>query len=249
MGPEEFLFDEPDEDLFDEPQRNPIGRRALLLGSAGAAAGLGLGAVDLLPASAAVRPRRRVPFAVWDPITGRSGTAMSPKRVTVHIAVTRSGDIYGPGKGAGGSYARFYNPRSGKPRQHQWMNRRAAADLNGSNRSISVEHAGLVGDRMTDSQLRNLAKIFAWAVIHCGVPNRIATVNNLSGLAWHRLGIDGNFGKFDRNDRTTWCRKQTGAVWSSATGKTCPTDKFIRQIPTVYSKAQYWLKKWGGRPG
>ena len=101
---------------------------------------------------------------------------------------------------------------------------------------------------MTDTQLRNLAKIFAWAVIHCGVPNRIATVDDLSGLAWHRLGIDGNFGRFDRHDRTTWCRKQTGAVWSSATGKLCPTDKFIRQIPTVYSKAQYWLKKWGGSP-
>lgn len=228
---------------------NLIGRRTLMLGSAAAAASLGLGAVGALPADAAVRPRRRAAFAVWDPITGKSTTAMSPKRVTVHIAVTRSPDIYGPGKGAGGSYAHFYNPRSGPPRQHQYMDRRAAADLNGNATSISVEHAGLEGDKMTDTQLRNLAKIFAWAVIHCGVPNRIATVDNLSGLAWHRLGIDGNFGAFDRNDRTTWCRKQTGAVWSSATGKLCPTNKFIRQIPTVYSKAQYWLKEWGGRPG
>ncbi len=218
-----------------------------MLGSAATAATIA--GFEGLPAEAAVNPRRRASFAVWDPITGRSTTAMNPKRVTIHIAVTRSSDIYGPNKGAGGSYAHFYNPRSGAPRQHQYMNRRAAADLDGNARSISVEHAGLVGDKMTDTQLRNLAKIFAWAVIHCGVPNRIATVNDLSGLAWHRLGIDGNFGAFDRSDRTTWCRKQTGAVWSSATGKLCPTDKFIHQIPTVYSKAQYWLKKWGGRPG
>jgi hypothetical protein len=232
-----------------ETDDNLIGRRALMVGSAAAAASIGLGTLGALPAEAAVRPRRRAAFAVWDPITGKSTTAMSPKRVTVHIAVTRSADIYGPGKGAGGTYAHFYNPRSGAPRQHQYMDRRAAADLNGNATSISVEHAGLQGDKMTDTQLRNLAKIFAWAVIHCGVPNRIATVHDLSGLAWHRLGIDGNFGTFDRHDRTTWCRKQTGAVWSSATGKLCPTDKFIRQIPTVYSKAQYWLKEWGGRPG
>lgn len=217
-----------------------------MIGSAAAAAVAGL---DALPAEAALDPRRRARFAVWDPITDRSTTAMSPRRVTVHIAVTRSADIYGPQKGAGGSYAHFYNPRSGAPRQHQTMDRRAAADLNGSNASISVEHAGLVGDAMTDSQLTNLAKIFAWAVIHCGVPNRIATVGNLSGLAWHRLGIDGNFGAYDPDDRRTWCRKQTGAVWSSAQGKTCPTNKFINQIPTVYGRAQDWLKTWGGRPG
>jgi hypothetical protein len=228
-------------------EAHKIARRTLMLGSAATAAAMA--GLEALPAEAAVNPRRRASFAVWDPITGRSTTALNAKRVTIHIAVTRSPDIYGPSKGAGGSYAHFYNPRSGAPRQHQYLNRRAAADLNGNARSISVEHAGLVGDKMTDTQLRNLAKIFAWAVIHCGVPNRIATVNDLSGLAWHRLGIDGNFGRFDRTDRTTWCRKQTGAVWSSATGKLCPTDKFIRQIPTVYSKAQYWLKKWGGRPG
>ncbi|HEU5485652.1 MAG TPA: hypothetical protein VFU98_12160 [Microlunatus sp.] len=229
-----------------EAQR--IARRTLMIGSAATAAAMAAG-LEALPAEAAVNPRRRTSFAVWDPITDRSTTAMSPRRVTIHIAVTRSTDIYGPNKGADGSYAHFYNPRSGAPRQHQTMDRRAAADLNGSNASISVEHAGLVGDAMTNSQLTNIAKIFAWAVIHCGVPNRIATVDDLSGLAWHRLGIDGNFGTYNRNDRKTWCRKQTGAVWSSRQGKTCPTNKFINQIPTVYGRAQDWLRTWGGHPG
>lgn len=223
---------------------NLIGRRTLMIGSAAAAASLGLGAVGADPAEAAVRPKRRTDFAIWDPIDGKSTTPMTPKRVTIHIAVTRSADIYGPNKGPGNSYAHFYNPRSGAPRQHQYMDREAAADLNGNSSSISVEHAGLVGDSMTDTQLRNIAKIFAWAVLHCGVPNRIATVGNVNGLAWHRLGIDGNFGTYDPKVRTTWCRKQTGAVWSSVTGKTCPTNNFIHQIPTVYSKAQYWLKQW-----
>lgn len=216
-----------------------------MLGSAATAAAMvGL---EALPAEAA-DPRRRASFATWDPVSDRSSTAMAPKRVTIHIAVTRSADIYGPGR-VQGSYAHFYNPRSGGPRQHQTMNKRAAADLNGSNRSISVEHAGVEGDAMTKSQINNLAKIFAWSVIHCGVPNRIATVGDLSGLAWHRLGIDGNFGAYNRNDRKTWCRKQTGAVWSASQGKLCPTNKFINQVPAVYSRAQDWLKTWGGRPG
>lgn len=215
-----------------------------MVGSAAAAAMAGL---ETLPAEAAVRPRRRTDFSAWDPITGRSTTAMDPKRVTMHIAVTRSADIYGPNKGGGGSYAHFYNPRSGASRQHQTLDARAAADLEGNDKSISVEHAGLVGDSMTDSQLTNLAKIFAWAVVYCGVTNRIATVDNLSGLAWHRLGIDGNFGTYDANNRKTWCRKQTGAVWSSATGKTCPTDTFIEQIPRVHRRAQDWIKTFRDR--
>ena len=40
-----------------ETEDNLIGRRALLVGSAGAAAALGLGALGELPAEAAVRPR------------------------------------------------------------------------------------------------------------------------------------------------------------------------------------------------
>lgn len=226
-------------------EQGNVGRRSLILGSAALATGLT--AVTAAPAQALV-PSRRADFAVWDPITGRSTTAMTPRRVTIHIAVTRSADIYGPGKGPGGSYAHFYNPRTGAPRQHQTMDRRGAADLDGNSSTISVEHAGIVGDSMTDSQLTNIAKIFAWAHVHCGVPNRIATVGNLSGLAWHRLGIDGNFGTYNPNDRKTWCRDQTGAVWSSSAGKTCPTNAFINQIPTVYNRAQTWIERFRHTP-
>lgn len=205
---------------------------------AAAAAGLGT-----LPADAAVRPKRRTSFAVWDPITGASTTAMAPKRVTVHIAAVRTDDLYGPNKGQGDSYAHFFNPRSGQIRQHQYMDRRAAADYNGSGSSISIEHSGVVGDSMTDTQLRNLAKVFAWTTVYCGVPNRIATVGNLNGLAWHRLGVSGNFGTYDPDNRKTWSRAQTGAVWSTVQGKTCPTDKFIDQLPEVFKRAQYWRTK------
>lgn len=166
----------------------------------------------------------------------------------MHIAVIHSADIYGPGKGSDGSYAHFYNPRGAQIRQHQSLNKVAAADLNGSSTSISVEHGGVVGDSMTNKQLTDLAKVFAWAHVFCGVPNRVATVNNLDGLAWHRLGIDGNFGAYDPNNRKTWCRKQTGATWSSSFGKECPTNNFINQIDEVYSRAQTWINIFRHRP-
>ena len=215
-------------------EQRHVARRTLLAASAATAAAATTG-VGVLPAAAAVD------FAIWDPITDRSTATLTPRRVTMHIAVSNSADLYGPTKGPGGSYAHFYNPRSARIRQHQTLNRQAAADLNGNGTTISVEHQGMPGDSMTNSQLEELAKVFAWAHVFSGVPNRIATVDNTRGLAWHRLGIDGNFGTYNPNDRKTWCRKQTGAVWSSAFGKTCPTNNFINQIPEVYRRAQVWI--------
>lgn len=223
--------------------KGQIARRTLLVAGAVTATGLGVAGPAV-----ALDKGRRADFAVWDPITGRSTTALTPRRVTMHIAVSNSADIYGPNKGPGDSYAHFYNPRSGSPRQHQTMDRRAAADLDGNGTTISVEHQGLVGDSMTNVQMTNLAKIFAWAHVFCGVPNRIASVGNLNGLAWHRLGISGNFGAYDPNIRTTWSHAQTGAVWSSANGKTCPTNNFIRAIPEVYSRAQTWINFYRNPP-
>lgn len=222
---------------------NNIARRALFVASAAAATGL----IVAAPAHAIIKSRR-TDFAIWDPITDRSTTDLTPRRVTMHIADSDSTDIYGPGKGPGGSYAHFYNPRSGSPRQHQTMDKRAAADLDGNSKTISVEHQGRPGDSMTSSQKINLAKIFAWAVVYCGVPNRIATVGNTNGLAWHRLGISGNFGTYDVNDRTTWSRAQTGEVWSSASGKTCPTNRFINQIDDIYDRAQTWVSYYRNPP-
>ena len=222
---------------MDMDEQGKLGRRSLIVGSAALIAG-GLRAA---PAEAAVRPRRRVDFARWDPIDGRSTVALAPQRVVMHIAATRARDIYGPQKGPDSSYAHFYNRRSGEPLQHQWLNRRAAAELGGSRSSISVEHQGVEGDRMTDSQLTYLARIFAWSHVHLGVPNRIATPGNTTGFAWHRLGVEGNFGAFDRSDRKTWCRRDTGEVWSSRV-KTCPTDMFINQIDDVFRIAQVWIR-------
>lgn len=188
----------------------------------------------------------RIPGAVWDPIKGASTLSNDPDRMTVHIAVSRSGDIYGPGKGPGGTYAGAYSPRSGRMRQHQYIDRRTYADLDGNGETFSVEHEGWPGQSLTENQLDNDARLFAHLVTHYGVPNRIATWDDTRGLAWHRLGCKGNFGAFDKNDPCTWSASQTGQRWSTAFGKTCPTDNFIKQIPEIYARAQKYIS---GTPG
>lgn len=187
----------------------------------------------------------RIPFAIWDPIKGLSLRSNRADRMNVHIAVSRSSDIYGPGKGPGGTYAHGYNPKSGSLRQHQRLDRRAYADLDGNGRTVAVEHEGWPGDDMTDSQIDNDARLFALLVTEYGTPNRIASPKDTRGLSWHRLGCKGNFGAFDKGDPTTWSASQTGERWSTSFGKTCPTDAYIRRIPEIFERAQDYIN---GRP-
>lgn len=187
----------------------------------------------------------RADFAIWDPITGRSTLTCRPVRYTVHMTAVRAADIYGPGKGPGGTYAHYHMPRRGRGRQHQELHHWSYADLGGNGRTISAETEGIPGDSMTEDQLDAHAHGFADAVLHRGVPNRIATWDDTTGLAWHRLGIRGNFRPFNRNDPTTWTGVQTGQQWTRAFGKTCPTDNFIRQIPEIYRRAQLLIR--GGK--
>lgn len=185
--------------------------------------------------------RGRIPFAKWDPIKGRSLLRNKPRRMNVHIAVSRSSDIYGPGKGPGGTYAGAYSPKSGPLRQHQSILRKTYADLDGNGETFAVEHEGWPGDRMTTNQIDNDARLFALLVTEYGTPNRIATPGDTRGLSWHRLGCRGNFGRFDKDDPTTWSSAQTGQRWSTSYGKTCPTDAFIRQIPEIFDRAQAYI--------
>ena len=193
-------------------------------------------------------------WTVWDPVTGRSSTPIKPRMMTIHTAVTNSQDIYGPGLGPGRTHSHFYNPKDGKLRQHQEINKQAFADGGGNSYCVSVEHwdgypNGAPGywrhgsdvPPLTDSQIENDARLFAHLVTHFGVPNRIATPDNLTGLGWHRLGVAGNFGTYNPRDRKTWSRAQTGANFSNATGKVCPGDRRIDQIQAIFDRAQGYL--------
>lgn len=200
-------------------------------------------------------------WVVWDEVAGRSSRKITPRLMTIHTAVTDSQDIYGPGLGPGRTHAHFYNPKQGMLRQHQAIDRQAFADGQGNSFCVSVEHwdgypNGAPGywkhdgdvPPLTDSQIENDARLFAHLVRHFGLPNRIATPDDVSGLGWHRLGVAGNFGRFDPRDRKTWSRAQTGLNFSGVFGKLCPGDRRIDQIQEIYDRAQDYLRGGEGTP-
>jgi len=177
-------------------------------------------------------------------LPGRDTATAEVRLLTIHTAVSNSDDLYGSGRGHGGTYAHFYSPKTGPLIQYQEIGKMARADNFGNSFTVSVENwdgAKSPVPPLTSSQVENLAQLFAWLVTNHGLPNRIATVDNPSGLGWHRLGITGNFGTYDPKDLTTWSRAQTGLNFSSAFGKLCPGDARIAQIKQIYIHAQQYI--------
>lgn len=199
-------------------------------------------------------------WVVTDWISDRVKTSITPRLMTIHTAVTPSSDIYGPGRGPGGTYAHFYNPDNGPMRQHQSITRMAFADLHANSFAVSVEHQDNYKKDsrywknnsdvppFTQNQIENDARLFAHLVLDFGLENRIATPDRMTGLGWHRLGCQGNFGKYDPSDRKTWGYSQSGILMSRAFGKICPGDRRIDQIEQIYTRAQYYISLWGGQP-
>ena len=176
------------------------------------------------------------PFAIQKLITiDTAGRAHTPVRMTEHTAVSSAVDLYKGKPAPNGTYAHFYVNEAGTIYQYRDTALAARADGQGNFGSISVETwDGAREQAWNAKQVASLARLFAWAMsVHPTIPYRLATVNDLRGLAWHRLGCKGNFGAYNANDITTWSGNQSGASWSTAFGKTCPYNVRIRQIPGI----------------
>lgn len=181
------------------------------------------------------------PNAVWDPVADRDKITIVPVRMVLHSAVVDSADLYGPQRGQGRTYSHFYAPGQTRLRQHQDTGLMARADLHGNRSSVSQESwDGRREQPWTASQVEETAENFVWLTkTHPdSVPFRMADWKDTRGLAWHRLGILGNFGKFDPKNILTWSGAQTGERWSNAYGKLCPWDVRILQVPEIFSLAK-----------
>lgn len=133
--------------------------------------------------------------------------------------------------------AHFSTRNDGWIRQHRDTSVQSAANLNGNPRVISIEnedHGPAYGSwsgsnvpPFTAAQCEAIARICAWANQAHGVPLGLCPDSRPGsrGIAYHRQGIDGNFGSFAYGGRVSG-----GEVWSSSTGKVCPGDKRISQI-------------------
>lgn len=174
----------------------------------------------------------------WPLNAETSDRSHTPVRMTLHTAVSGATNLYkyGPYRG---TYSTFYVNGSGDVYQYASTSQATRASGAGNFGDISVETWDGASERaLTSSQVTALGQLLAWIWdTHPSVPRRIATPGDLRGLAWHRLGCAGDFGRFDPTDRKTWCRTQTGARWSTAYGKNCPYGSKIDQLDAIYDAA------------
>lgn len=122
---------------------------------------------------------------------------------------------------------------------------RSAANLNGNPRVIAIENedkgprfpewAGSDVPPLTPEQVEANAEILAWAHLTEGVPLQLCPDSRPGsrGLAYHRQGIDGNFGGYAYPGRV-----EGGELWTEHFGKVCPGDRRIAQLPQILARAK-----------
>jgi hypothetical protein len=190
----------------------------------------------------------RYPAAIWRPLDAAYVPSLkigSHNRVNLHVAVSEAASLHPMFNRPKQASCHFYVRKDGKVEQYIDTAYRAEADLDGNDATISVETQGGVNgpnsEPWTDAQVEALAYLFAWCVSTHGIPARLATNSRIGdsshGLSWHRLGIDGNFP--DLPSPLAGRRQRGGGMhYSLSTGKACPGDAKIRQIPGILAAAQ-----------
>jgi hypothetical protein len=180
----------------------------------------------------------RMPGAVWRPMPGSSTTPM--KSYDVLCFHTMVGSLAGTDSyfrsSASGTNSHF--GVGGDGTIYQWVDTayRSGASLNGNYHLISVETADMGPEfpawsgsnvpAWTDAQIAANARITAWVHATHGIPlTQIPdALPTRRGVGYHRLGVPGYM--------------VPGAEqWSTATGKVCPGDRRISQVPQVIAAA------------
>lgn len=167
------------------------------------------------------------------------------RRVNIHVAVSNSNSLYGVFSApTAGACSHFYVTREGVIEQYIDTRYQSAADLHGSDSTISIENEGGVtdpnGEKFTLAQMVGNAMIWAWARDTHQIRNQMAkntqTTANSLGLSWHRLGVQGNFK--GRGGILEVSYKPGGILYSRARGKECPGDAKILQIDDIFAMAK-----------
>lgn len=163
---------------------------------------------------------------------------IGPRRIILH---TMAGSLAGTDSlffqnGYGGTEAHFGVGHDGTTYQWQDTSRKADANVAANLDSLSIETAdtgtGFAAWTGSDvpawlpAQLTRLSQIVAWACSTHNIPCTLLpdSIAGRFGVGYHRQGID------------PW-RVPDGQVWSTATGKVCPGDRRVAQVPTVISMA------------
>lgn len=170
------------------------------------------------------------------------------RRVNLHVAVSEAESLFGMFSRSNSACSHFYVAKDGTVEQYIDTKYRSAADLHGSDSTISVETQGGVrdpeGEPWTAAQVTALVALWKWARDAHDIKNQVAkntqTNDNSAGLSWHRLGVEGNFA--GRKGILAISYKPGGIKYSSARGKICPGDAKILQIPGIWEAANGTVK-------
>lgn len=188
-----------------------------------------------------------IPGAVWKPLPTKylSGLPMAAyNRVNLHVAGSLGSSLLNYFAAIKRPSSHGYVRKSGVLEQYVDTALRAEADLDGNDATISLETEGKASGSWTAAQCETIARTYAWAVREHGIARRLATDSKIGpsshGLSWHRLGIDGNFPALP--SILAGRRQRGGGMhYSTSTGKVCPGDARIRQIPAILARAEQIL--------
>jgi peptidoglycan hydrolase-like protein with peptidoglycan-binding domain len=176
------------------------------------------------------------------PMARLSGLRMSVYNRINHHVTAGIGSPFGTFNRVNAASSHFHVFKSGEVEQFVDTAYRAEADLDGSDATLSIETEGAAPgvdanvEPWTDAQVAALILLDLWIVQTHGIATRLATDSKIGasskGFSWHRLGIDGNF---PESPSPYAGRKQRGGGmhYSNSTGKVCPGNAKIDQIPTI----------------
>lgn len=187
----------------------------------------------------------RMTGTAWKPIAHNYTKRKTAKRrVILHVAESESTSIHGWfNNPAARSSSHFYVARDGSIEQYVDTDYIAWTSGQGNTDSIGIETQGRSVGEWTDAQCAALARIIAWAHKEHDVPLRLMASSKSSedGIGWHRLGVDGKWFPALPSMLAGRTQRGGGELWSSATGKSCPGDDRIPQIPGILNAAKAML--------
>lgn len=186
----------------------------------------------------------RYPGALWKPISAdyRSTSPLTPDLLGLHTIVGSAAgtwSYFNTGSGGRGVYSHFLvhgkwssADTDGEVWQCADTLYRAAANLNGNYRIISVETADNAPNDPADIEPWTMAQeaaivdLMVWAYRTHGIPLVLVPDSKPGrrGICYHKQGVDP-------------FRVAGGELWSTAYGKTCPTDARFSRIPVLIARA------------
>jgi hypothetical protein len=186
-----------------------------------------------------------MPGATYRPLGSNPQVEGTMARYDIVCFHTMVGSLWGTDNyfrqgGYSGTESHFGVGYNGEILQWQDTRYRADANLDGVDRVLSVETADMGtgfpawgGENVpawTPAQIEANAEIAAWVHVTHGIPLRLIpnTAQSSRGIGWHRQGID------------PW-RCSTCERWSSSSGKVCPGNRRVEQMPLVVARARVFV--------